>query len=230
MSSRFLWCVLPFPRPPFLRQLRFAQLAALVTATETVRTDSWSNAWTATTCRSTAMHMHGDNGETQRRRWRHHAIAVDTENGLELFRQIYSEKVKKCRLWQPIKKIWSGNYGGLFRKPVLVRSPLSRTQQKPVEKNFFYRPRKIENVKKLRSGSTPAVSPSASKQAYSIKTTWRNWKMEWDERWINSMKCSWFKVPVKVGQINAYLFSDSVQSQKTKSGSDKISQASKRTP
>ena len=53
----------------------------------------------------------------------------------------------------------------------------------------------------------------ASKQAYTIKTTWRNWKMKWDERWINSMKWSWFKVPVKVAQINEYLFSDTVQSQ-----------------
>ena len=53
----------------------------------------------------------------------------------------------------------------------------------------------------------------ASKQAYSIKTTWRNWKMKWDERWINSMKWSWFKVPVKVEQINEYWFSDTVQSQ-----------------
>ena len=32
------------------------------------------------------------------------------------------------------------------------------------------------------------------------------------------MKCSRFKVPVKVEQINEYLFSDTVQSQKTKSG------------
>ena len=31
-------------------------------------------------------------------------------------------------------------------------------------------------------------------------------------------------MPVKVEQINEYLFSDTVQSQKTKSGSDKISQ------
>ena len=38
------------------------------------------------------------------------------------------------------------------------------------------------------------------------------------------MKWSWFKVPVKVKQINEYLFSDTVQSQKTKSGSDEISQ------
>ena len=53
----------------------------------------------------------------------------------------------------------------------------------------------------------------ASKQTYSIKTTWRNWKMKWDERWINSMNWSWFKVPVKVEQINEYLFSDTVQSQ-----------------
>ena len=50
----------------------------------------------------------------------------------------------------------------------------------------------------------------ASKQAYSIKMTGRNWKMKWDERWINSMKWSWFKVPVKVEQINEYLFSDTV--------------------
>ena len=63
-----------------------------------------------------------------------------------------------------------------------------------------------------------------SKQAYSIKTTWRNWKMKWDERWINNMKLSWFKVPVKVEQINEYLFSDTVQSQKKKNGSDEISQ------
>ena len=40
--------------------------------------------------------------------------------------------------------------------------------------------------------------------------------MKWDERWINSMKWSWFKVPVKVEQINEYLFSDTVQSQKNK--------------
>ena len=38
------------------------------------------------------------------------------------------------------------------------------------------------------------------------------------------MKWSWFKVPVEVEQINEYLFSDTVQSQKTKSGSDEISQ------
>ena len=31
-------------------------------------------------------------------------------------------------------------------------------------------------------------------------------------------------MPVKVEQINEYLFSDTVQSQKTKSGSDEISQ------
>ena len=31
-------------------------------------------------------------------------------------------------------------------------------------------------------------------------------------------------MPVKVEQINEYLFSDAVQSQKTKSGSDEISQ------
>ena len=31
-----------------------------------------------------------------------------------------------------------------------------------------------------------------------------------------SMKRSWFKVPVKVEQINEYLFSDTVQSQKQK--------------
>ena len=31
-------------------------------------------------------------------------------------------------------------------------------------------------------------------------------------------------MPVKVKQINEYLFSDTVQSQKTKSGSDEISQ------
>ena len=41
-----------------------------------------------------------------------------------------------------------------------------------------------------------------------------------------SMKWSWFKVPVKVEQINEYLFSDTVQSQKKKpkSGIDEISQ------
>ena len=38
------------------------------------------------------------------------------------------------------------------------------------------------------------------------------------------MKWSLFKVPVKVEQINEHLFSDTVQSQKTKSGSDEISQ------
>ena len=38
------------------------------------------------------------------------------------------------------------------------------------------------------------------------------------------MKWSWFKVPVKVKQINEYIFSDTAQSQKTKSGSDEISQ------
>ena len=54
----------------------------------------------------------------------------------------------------------------------------------------------------------------ASKQAYSIKTTSRHWKMKWDERWINSMKWKWFKVPVKVEQINE--FSDTVQSKKKK--------------
>ena len=36
------------------------------------------------------------------------------------------------------------------------------------------------------------------------------WKMN------KSMKSSWFKVPVKVEQIIEYLFSDTVQSQKTK--------------
>ena len=45
------------------------------------------------------------------------------------------------------------------------------------------------------------------------------WKMS------KSMKWSWFKVPVKVEQINEYLFSDTVQSQKTKSGSDEISRS-----
>ena len=40
--------------------------------------------------------------------------------------------------------------------------------------------------------------------------------MKWDERWINSMKWSWFKVPVKVEQINEYLFSDTVQKSKNK--------------
>ena len=40
----------------------------------------------------------------------------------------------------------------------------------------------------------------------------------------NSMEWSRFKVPVKVEQINEYLFLDTVQSQKTKSGSDEISQ------
>ena len=46
------------------------------------------------------------------------------------------------------------------------------------------------------------------------------WKMN------KSMKRSWFKVPVKVEQINEYLFSDTVQYKvkKTKSGSDEISQ------
>ena len=44
------------------------------------------------------------------------------------------------------------------------------------------------------------------------------WKMN------KSMKWRWFKVPVKVKQINEYLFSDTVQSQKAKSGSDEISQ------
>ena len=39
------------------------------------------------------------------------------------------------------------------------------------------------------------------------------------------MKWSWFKVPVKVEQINEYLFSDTVQSQETTSGSDEISQS-----
>ena len=34
------------------------------------------------------------------------------------------------------------------------------------------------------------------------------WKMD------KSMKWSWFKVPVKVEQINEYLFSDTIQSQK----------------
>ena len=44
------------------------------------------------------------------------------------------------------------------------------------------------------------------------------WKMN------KSMKWSWFKVPVKVELINEYLFSDTVQSQKTTSGSGEISQ------
>jgi hypothetical protein len=37
------------------------------------------------------------------------------------------------------------------------------------------------------------------------------WKMK------KRMKWSWFKVPVKVKQINEYLFSDTVQSKKQKS-------------
>ena len=60
------------------------------------------------------------------------------------------------------------------------------------------------------------VAVPARKQAYSIKTTWRNWKMNSDERWINSMKWSWFKVSLKVEQINEYFFSDTVRSQKNK--------------
>ena len=48
--------------------------------------------------------------------------------------------------------------------------------------------------------------------------------MKWDERWIKVWNGSWIKEPVKVQQINEYLFSDTVQSQKTKSGSDEISQ------
>ena len=39
-----------------------------------------------------------------------------------------------------------------------------------------------------------------------------------------SMKWSWFKVPVKVEQVTEYLFSDTVQSRKTKTGSGEISQ------
>ena len=63
----------------------------------------------------------------------------------------------------------------------------------------------------LRATHIPIVT---RKQASVLhKTTWRNWRMKWDERWINSMKWSWFKVPVKVEQINEYLFSDTVQSQ-----------------
>ena len=43
------------------------------------------------------------------------------------------------------------------------------------------------------------------------------------------MKWSWLEVPVKVEQINEYLFSDTVQSQKKrKSGSDEISQGQPR--
>ena len=45
---------------------------------------------------------------------------------------------------------------------------------------------------------------------------------------MNSMKWSLFEVPVKVEKINEYLFSDTVQSQKTKSGSDEISQGQDR--
>ena len=37
--------------------------------------------------------------------------------------------------------------------------------------------------------------------------------MKSDERWINIMKWSWLEVPVKVEQINEYLFSDTEQSQ-----------------
>ena len=37
------------------------------------------------------------------------------------------------------------------------------------------------------------------------------------------MKWSWFEVPVKVEKLDEYLFSDTVQSQTTKSGSDEIS-------
>ena len=64
------------------------------------------------------------------------------------------------------------------------------------------------------AGEVLVACPGASKQAYSIKTTWRNWKMKWDERWINSMKWSWFKVPVKVEQINEYLFSEKSKNKK----------------
>ena len=42
------------------------------------------------------------------------------------------------------------------------------------------------------------------------------------------MRWSWLEVPVKVEQINEYLFSDTVQSQKTKSGSDEMSQGQHR--
>ena len=37
-------------------------------------------------------------------------------------------------------------------------------------------------------------------------------------------------MPVKVEQINEYLFSDTVQGQKTKSGSDEISQGQENKP
>ena len=40
--------------------------------------------------------------------------------------------------------------------------------------------------------------------------------MKWDKTWINSMKWSWIKVPVKVEQINEYLLSDTLQIQKNK--------------
>ena len=40
--------------------------------------------------------------------------------------------------------------------------------------------------------------------------------MKDEEEQNESMKWSWFKVPVKVEQINEYLFSDTLQSQKQK--------------
>ena len=42
------------------------------------------------------------------------------------------------------------------------------------------------------------------------------WKINKSVKWI------WFKVPVKVEHINEYLFSDTAQSQKTKSSSDEL--------
>ena len=38
------------------------------------------------------------------------------------------------------------------------------------------------------------------------------------------MKCSWFEVPVKVEQINEYLFSDTVRKVEKKSSWDEIRQ------
>ena len=55
-----------------------------------------------------------------------------------------------------------------------------------------------------------------SKQAYSIKNKMKKLKNEMRWKMNKSMKWSWFKVPVKLEQINEYLFSDNVRSKKQK--------------
>ena len=59
-----------------------------------------------------------------------------------------------------------------------------------------------------------SVNMKLTKQAYSIKNEIK--KLNNEIRWemYKSMKWSWFKVPLKVEQLNEFFFSDTVQSQK----------------